>query len=301
MNLFNATGQSWKLFQSAVFVIRKHPRLFLFPFLIAGFTLIIAAFFMTPVFITMVPIVTKAVNNPQHHNVGPFEAMAGSPHWIVPYSLLVYPLSMLLATFCNVAFYSQIIAALNGQPVSIGRGFKIAASRIKPILIWSLFAGFVGAVIRETESYFGFVGRLVMGLIGLSWSVASVFVIPIIIREPGTMNPVKILGKSAGTLKRTWGESLFGYVGLRAANAVVLVVGMILFFAAGLLACVLHTFWIIIPAWSALLLGMVAYFCFASLASQTYLCALYIYASEGVIPEPYNQQMLDEAWKVKKG
>jgi len=34
-------------------------------------------------------------------------------------------------------------------------------------------------------------------------------------------------------------------------------------------------------------------------ASQVYRCALFIYASEGVVPGPYDQDMMDLAWKVK--
>ena len=37
-----------------------------------------------------------------------------------------------------------------------------------------------------------------------------------------------------------------------------------------------------------------------SLAGQIYKGALYLYASSGVVPEPYNQEMLDSAWKFKK-
>ena len=34
-------------------------------------------------------------------------------------------------------------------------------------------------------------------------------------------NPVNLLKKSAGILKRTWGEALIGYVGLAFANTMV--------------------------------------------------------------------------------
>jgi hypothetical protein len=36
-----------------------------------------------------------------------------------------------------------------------------------------------------------------------------------------------------------------------------------------------------------------------NIASQVYRCALFIYASEGVVPGPYDQDMMDLAWKVK--
>jgi len=38
----------------------------------------------------------------------------------------------------------------------------------------------------------------------------------------------------------------------------------------------------------------------SGVAGHVYRCALYIYAAEGAVPEPYNQDLLDMAWKVKK-
>ena len=45
-------------------------------------------------------------------------------------------------------------------------------------------------------------------------SVAAVFAIPVIIRREDS-NPLAVLRDSAGILKRTWGESLVGFVGLK--------------------------------------------------------------------------------------
>ena len=108
--------------------------------------------------------------------------------------------AMFIATFFNVAFYHEILAALSGRPVSIGRGLKFACTRLKPILMWTLFAGLVGLIIKAIEQRLELFGRLVARVIGVAWSVAAVFVIPIIIREEQSANPVNMLRKSAGVL-----------------------------------------------------------------------------------------------------
>jgi uncharacterized membrane protein YeaQ/YmgE (transglycosylase-associated protein family) len=129
------------------------------------------------------------------------------------YLVLIYFVSMFLATFFNVAFYSEIIAALNGQGVSFRRGLKLACSRWTSILAWTLLAGVVGWIIHKIQERLPMVGRIVTGVIGLAWSVAAVFVIPVIIQEQPMLNPLKILRQSALTLKRTWGEGLIGAKG----------------------------------------------------------------------------------------
>lgn len=48
------------------------------------------------------------------------------------------------------------------------------------------------------------------------------------------------------------------------------------------------------------LLSLIVYSYLASIASRVYLCALYLYASDGVIPGPYDALMMAQGWKLKK-
>ena len=50
------------------------------------------------------------------------------------YVAFLYFVSMFVATFFNVAFYNEILAALSGDQVSLSRGLKFACSRWKAIL-----------------------------------------------------------------------------------------------------------------------------------------------------------------------
>src|SRR5205823_12980187 len=122
---------------------------------------------------------------------------------------------------CNVAFYHEILAALTGQSVSIVRGVKFACSKVWSILMWSLFAGLVGLVVKTIEERLPLAGRIIGRIIGLAWSIAAVFSIPVIVREEQNANPIMVLRKSAGVLKQTWGEALIGYVGLSFANGII--------------------------------------------------------------------------------
>jgi hypothetical protein len=48
-------------------------------------------------------------------------------------------------------------------------------------------------------------------------------------------------------------------------------------------------------------LALVAFGYLLSVASNIFKGALFVYASEGVVPAPYSAELLDAAWKVKKG
>lgn len=89
------------------------------------------------------------------------------------YLAVMYIFSMIFATFFNVAFYHEILAALRGETVSIMDGLKFACTRWKAILLWSLFAGLVGLIIQQIEQRLSFVGRIIARFLGMAWSIVE--------------------------------------------------------------------------------------------------------------------------------
>ena len=62
----------------------------------------------------------------------------------------------------------------------------------------------------------------------------------------------------------------------------------------------LNNFWILLVAAILWIFGLIAFAYLTGVASQVYRCALFVYASEGSIPQPYNAELLEMAWKMKK-
>lgn len=221
----------------------------------------------------------------------------------LPFAIL-YLISMFVATFFNVAFYSEIIQALGGGNVSILRGFKFACSKIVPILMWSLFAGIVGYIIKAISERLGIIGNIVMSLIGVVWSVAAVFVIPVIICKENSINPFGYLKESALTIKKTWGEGLVGYVGFSGLSTLVGFASFFLFLLPLGTACAFifkeNALIPILGVAVAWFLLLVLYSYIASVAGKIYLCSLYVYATEGVVPEHFTSEDMNSAWKIKK-
>jgi hypothetical protein len=298
--------RSWQLLSRSLRVIFTHRKLLLLPLISSGCAVVMMLFFLSPA--ALYPT-GHAITTGDHWQellrvLGVEALFEDEPRIDLTivfyvYGIVIYLVSMFTATFFNVAYYSEIMKALSGQPVSVHAGLRFACRRLPAILTWSLFAGVVGLVIKSLEERFGLVGRWVMRFVGVVWSVASIFAIPVIIRD-GNPNPVVLLRNSALTLRKTWGESLIGYVGITFGSWIVLagVLGVIAssFVLGGLLGQPL------IPVLSMIgtLLALVVMSILVALAGTVYRCALYIYASEGVIPEPYDAALMEGAWKVKK-
>ncbi len=285
--------RSWKLFRISFTVLCENKKLFLFPLIALLGCIGIGLFFF---------LGTAEIY------IGHYERSIDWRHSddkavLVP----LYLILMFLVTFINVAFCSEIIHALNGNGVSIKRGLGLAWSKVLQILVWSLFAGLVGYIIKSLEDNFGIIGRIVMRLIGMAWSIASVFAIPVIIREDRDVNPLKHLKTSVSVLKKTWGESIAGYIGFAGIGIAFILFSLMIFglILCLVVLCVTHGFHIV-PL-TLILLGTVPWIIVAitfsivcSMAEKVYLCSLYIYATEGVIPEHFSREDMDTAWKISK-
>ena len=157
----------------------------------------------------------------------------------------------------------------------------------------------MGFIIKTLEQRFGLIGQWIMKLIGAVWSVACDFVIPVIITEEETSNPVTMLKKSALTLTRTWGESLIGYVGVRLGGTLILVSCLVWGAAAMAATMVFHSTWLAVILCLTWLVTFFTLSYLMSVASQIFRCALFLYATEGTLPAPYTDEMAAMAWKVK--
>jgi len=272
----------------------ENKQLLVFPIVILVLTFAIAAFFLSPIIVLFAAQGFHSVaahHSYDFHNANPLI-------WV--YFVLTYFVSMFFATFFNVAFYHEILEGLQGRPVSISNGLAFACMRWQSILLWSLFAGAIGYVIRALEEKFGLIGRIVMGMVGMAWSVACVFVIPVIIQEQATSNPITMLKKSVATLRKTWGESLIGYVGIKFGGAVVAVFSILWLGAAIGVSILLHSVvlgGIAIAVW---LVAVIGFGYIMSVANQIFRCALFLYASNGSMPHPFSDDMAAAAWKLKK-
>jgi len=303
----NRFERSWSLFKSSLFVVVRNKELLIFPIFISMATAVIFLFFFAPA--ALWPTGFSYFSAEHWHALADkyFRSYGTekNPHFTLSpiagaYAAFLYLISMFVATFFNVAFYNEILAALNGEPVSLSRGLRFACSRWKAILMWALFAGLIGLIIKVIEEKFEVVGSFIAKFVGLAWSIASVFVIPVIVRDESSSNPITMLKKSAGTLRQVWGEGLIGYVGIGAINMIVFVSSMAVVVVAAIISAQLHFFWLlgfVIAGW---VLTMIIWSYLMNVASLVYKGALFLYASEGIVCEPYDQDLLNSAWKYKK-
>ncbi|HWQ91651.1 MAG TPA: DUF6159 family protein [Clostridia bacterium] len=314
----NKFQNSWQLFKSSIAVMAREKKLLLFPVLTTLCTIVIGALFLAPVAFQssghsytsgqhwqavadrVFDANTITVAQDSGSRTITTKGAGTIKDQALLYFALLYFTSMFVATFFNVAFYSQILRALRGEPVSIAAGLAFACTRWQTILAWTLFAGLVGYLIAALEERFGVFGALVIRLLGTAWSIACIFVIPVIITGEKTFNPLTVLKESALTLRQTWGESLIGYAGVGFGNMLVLFVSLVWLGGGISVAVALHLYWVAMLIFGVWLLAILLWSYLLSVASQIFRCALFLFAVDGTLPAPYTREMMALAWKQKK-
>jgi len=153
---------------------------------------------------------------------------------------LFYLVQYFVIFFFNTALIGAVLMQLDGDTPTLGDGLRLAASKLYPLLGYAFIAATVGVILNVIRDRLGFVGRIIVGLLGVAWSLATYLVVPILAwHECG---PVEAITESAGLFKRTWGESAIGIGGLGGAFALiylgVIICGVVLICFTN---CVLHS------------------------------------------------------------
>ena len=210
--------------------------------------------------------------------------------------LILYVVVTLTANFCSAAFYSEIFRCLKGErDVSIARGFRFAAGRLGPLILWSLLSSTVGVILRMLSGRNG--RSWIFKPLWFAWSVASCFAIPVLVADTALVNPFRALKRSGSVINRTWGEALIGFAGLKillwaaAAAWILLLFGLFAGFRTWP-ACL--PVFIAAACAGTILFGIFAYMIGA--ADTVYRATLFLYAEEGIFPDGFDSDDLNGAF-----
>ena len=211
---------------------------------------------------------------------------------------LFYTSQYFVIFFFNAALVGAAMMRLNGGNPTVRDGLNIAMSKFANILGYALIAATVGMILRAIQERVGFLGKIIVGLLGVGWTMATYLVVPVLVaRDVGPVDAVK---ESASLLKKTWGENVIGQAGLGAAfgliSFAVIGIGIVLIVAATFT----HSLAAIILAVIVAILAVVATALIHAALAGIYAAALYRYATDGTGTPGFDTKLLQSAFSPKK-
>jgi hypothetical protein len=277
-------ARSWALTKASMGVLRSDKELLVFPLVSAVSVILVALSFILPMF-----------------GLGLFDQLdrdgRGVPVAFYAWLFAFYLAQYFVMFFFNSALVGAAMMRLDGADPTVADGLRIARGKWRQILGYAAIAATVGMLLRALEQRAGFIGRIVIGLIGVAWTLATFLTVPVLVARD--VGPVEAVKESAALLKTTWGENLIGNGGLGLAlgllNLGVLLVGggLAMFLASqGLL-------WLAVVAVVLAGLGVLGIALIQSALGGIYSAALYRYAVQGNAPAGFDGVLLQGAFQRK--
>lgn len=209
-----------------------------------------------------------------------------------PFVFLYYLVTYSIVIFFNVALVSIASNRLAGGQATINDGLQAAWARKWRIFQWALLSATVGMILRAIQERAGFIGRIIIGIVGFVWTLASFFVVPLIAAED--IGPVEALYKSVDLFRKTWGEELVSGFSFGLIFIVLALPSVLLPFVAARFGpqAIAVSAVIMILYWIALAI-------ISSAAQGIFVAALYRYATTGEVAAGFDRDELASAWRSK--
>ncbi|MDF1701088.1 MAG: DUF6159 family protein, partial [Planctomycetota bacterium] len=154
---FRLIGQSWK-------VLLKDPELLVLPLLSGISIALVCLSFIIPMGFLDVETIENA-EEPVLYGV----------------TFLFYVITYTLSFFFQAAVVAGASQRMAGGDPTIGSALGAASKRFGALLLWGVIAATVGMVLRAVQERSGIVGKIAAGIIGVAWSLATFFMVPVLV------------------------------------------------------------------------------------------------------------------------
>ena len=275
MSFFDRLSNGWTLAINSFKVLKENKQLIIFPVL-SGISLVLIMGSFVLVFLGVNGWSDENVEDPG--TVGNYLSL-----------FLFYLVNYFIVVFFNMGLIHCTRLYFRGEEVSINAGLRFSLSRIGTIFSWAVFAATVGTILRIIQEESGFIGKIITGIIGIVWNIATFFVVPVIAYED--LGPIEAFKRSSQLMKQKWGESLGATFSF----------GLIQFLAMIVLIIPLFFIGNMIHPIGGIALALMGVFIIATIfsAAQTiFVSAVYHNINDEPVKH-FNQQMIDGLFQKK--
>ena len=284
--MFERLSRSWDLVKASGAVLKQDKELLVFPLISSGAAILVAICFILPMI-----------------GLGALDGLSGGDNAAISIgtyvvAFLFYTTQYFVIFFFNAALVGAAMIRLDGGDPTVKDGLNIAMSKIVSILGYALIAATVGMILRAIQERVGFLGKIIVGLLGVGWTMATYLVVPVLVAS--NVGPIDAVKESAGLLKKTWGENVIGQAGIGAAFGLITFAVILCGIALVILAAMTGSVVVIGLAVAIAVLAVIAAALIHTALSGIYAAALYRYATQGSATLGFDTMALQNAFAPKK-
>lgn len=285
MSMLHRSTSHLKLSQTVLRLIYANPKILLFPLLSGLIAIGLFAGLSHPFWEMEQRVMAEAQRHqPLHLN-----------YWTYVFILLYFFLANWLLILSNSALIVTIAPYFKGEPVSLRTGFRALSQHLYPLFLWAVITSTIGIVIKAVEYWsdrWEGLGWVTSFLASMSWTIATYFVIPILVLE--NVNPFYAIKRSSHLIRKTWGHAVRVNLKLGLLNALLRILCFVPFLSMLFTG---KTNFILIGAITTVALVFLQSL-FTSSIQMTLRAALYEYATQGAVRH-FDRATLECAFQKK--
>lgn len=269
----------WTLTQQSYRVLISHKTLAFFPVCSGLISLTMLTFLLKPLEALWL---TLSSNSPHFQS---------TEYLIIAGILALLFLINVVRSFFHCAFTACLHDLLKNDSFYFKKSFHTALSALPSTLGWILFHTTIGAFIRLFQQYFKQIKMINRLLNGLLWRFGIYFVpLSLAVQKAG---PIEAIRHSSRLMRETFGKGLSSNLGITFTL-------LIAHLAALLPAYLSYHFdrWLIAGIVASAILSLIL-MALSSAANTITQTALYLYASEKIAPQPFNGDILAQAFSAR--
>lgn len=196
MSLGSRLSNGWKMSMDSFKVLKANKQLIIFPVLSGASMIVLMTSFAVAIFAAK-GWAADAFDFRGNEKLLSYLMMFG-----------FYLINYFIVVFFNVALMRCVRMYFQGEEVSLRDGINYSVSRIGVIFGWAVIGATVGTILKIIQQESGTLGKIITGIIGVVWNIATFFVVPILAYE--NTGPIDAIKRSSQIVKEKWGESLAG-------------------------------------------------------------------------------------------
>lgn len=209
-----------------------------------------------------------------------------------------YFINYFIIVFFNSGLVACAMVRFRGGNPTVKDGLRAARERIAQIAAWALLAATVGVTLKIIEGRVKFVVQIVTALLGAAWTIATYFAVPVLVVEK--IGPIDAARRSVTIIKQFWGESIVSNVGVGLLTFLAVVFLVIpTGVAAAVLAVNMSSLAVGLAGVVLTLVLLILVSLVGSALNSIVLSALYLYATEGEVPQAFEAAQLQEAFVAR--
>jgi hypothetical protein len=204
---------------------------------------------------------------------------------------VMYVALAFVTIFFNAAVIGTAMKRLQGEDAKISDGLALARQHIGKIFVWAVVTATVGMILRTLQERAGIVGRILLGIVGIAWTVLTYFVVPVLLFEPAGVG--EAIKRSGSIFRQRWGEQ---FIGQATIGLAFFLISIPVVLVGGLLSAAVPPLGI-----PLLILAIGVLTAIASACSGVFNAALYRYATTGEASGAFSLQDMNSSFRPRKG